>query len=134
MRTNLYIFFFIPFSHITMIYLVININNDYKSTNQDNMMQKGTLLGIISLAALVAYVGYNEFPSQTAVAAGSDRVYMHGIVLRNTIDNAQYTNGDPVGALPEFSKVTIINWDDVKATDKTLIITQATADGYSVAP
>ena len=62
----------------------------------------------------------------------ANRIYRKYENIRTTIDNAEYTNNDPVGADIQAPTITIINWDDVKTLDQISIHTQATLEGFSV--
>ena len=92
---------------------------------------KGTIFGFAALLIVVGYVAYQEFPVQTATATGTDKTFTHGIILKDTVANAEYTNNDPVSSSPSLSSITIYNWDDVKTLDKIAITAEATAEGYS---
>ena len=113
-----------------MIYLVININNDYKQLNKTNTMQKGTIFGIVALIVSVGYIAYSEYPQQIAVATGEQRVFVLAQDLVDAIDQAQYTDGTPVSANPMLSSVIVEDWDNVKALDKANIRTQAALFGF----
>src|SRR5574342_230523 len=94
-------------------------------------MQKGTILGIISLVAIVSYIGYDAFPQQIAVATGEQKIFRHAPDLLQAIDEAEYTDNSPVMADPSaISSVTIENWDDIKTLDKVAINTNAALNGY----
>ena len=64
-----------------------------------------------------------------------DKVFKCFQNFLDAIDNAQYTNNDPVqyNAL-NIPEVHISDWENIKALDKTAITTAAAADGFEVIP
>ena len=61
-----------------------------------------------------------------------DRIYKFAQDVAAAIDSAQYEDNEPVSADINVSTITIFNWDNVKALDKTTINTLAVAKGFSV--
>ena len=61
----------------------------------------------------------------------ASKTFVHAKLLRDRLDVAEYNNNEPVSSTPNFSQVTVENWDDVKLTDQTLITADALTEGYT---
>ena len=99
-------------------------------------MQKGTILGVVALVLVVGYIGYSEFPTQSATAQAADQHYFKfAQVFINTLEAAQYEDGSIIvytGSAPET--ITVNQWSQVKLVDKNMIRTQAALAGYEEIP
>lgn len=61
----------------------------------------------------------------------TSKTFVHAKLLRDRLDVAEYNDNTPVSSSPNFSQVTIENWQNVKLTDQTLIIADALTSGYT---
>lgn len=61
----------------------------------------------------------------------TDKTFSHAVPFQQTLDNAEYNNNEPVSFTPNFSQVTIINWENVKTLDQTAITAEALAYEYT---
>jgi len=99
-------------------------------------IQLGTTLGLVALVLVVGYIGYSEFPAQTAKAQAADQhQFKFAQAMINTLESSQYENGDIIvytGSAPEA--MTINDWSQVKLVDKNMIRTQAALAGYEEIP
>jgi len=98
--------------------------------------QKGIILGVVAILTVTFYIGYNAFEAQAAIAQSSDQhQFKFAQALVNTLDSAQYENGDIIvytGEAP--TPFTINGWTQVKLVDKNMIRTQAALAGYEEIP
>ena len=61
----------------------------------------------------------------------TDKTFSHAVPFQQVLDNAQYTDNEPMAFSPYFSNVVIHNWENVKTLDKTAIISEALMYGYT---
>ena len=93
-------------------------------------------LGIIGLASIILL---QNIPLNFAFGIGHDpgapddrRTFQLSKQLINTINDATYTNGDPVSASSEnIPQIVIERWSQVSIISQAAILAKANSDGWS---
>lgn len=92
-------------------------------------MKTGTILGIIYLITLVSYIGYNEFETQTALAALLSEPDHHFIFAKSFQD---YLNDNEIPFAASFpADLVIRDWSTIPINVQNGIRAQANLAGYT---
>ncbi len=95
-------------------------------------MQKGTLFGIISLVALVSYIGYNEIDFQTQTVYADHQTILYQFPeLHHALADATYNDGTPISASHQMFDIYIDHYEDVSPDSMAKILSAANKYGYS---